>query len=140
MGSRIDIRTVDTWVAGKQDWLKTRKGFDTCRSITLDMSTFTYADHAPNGFIPSGTVLGKITATGLYGPYDPDGGDGREVAEFLLFEDTIMESGQTKDVSAAGLWEGVVSEAKLPVPANANVDGKIDANAKTDLKFIRFEA
>lgn len=38
-------------------------------SITLDVSAFTAGVHYPNGYIPSGTNLAKITATGLYGPY-----------------------------------------------------------------------
>lgn len=41
----------------------------TTPSITLDVSAFTAATHYPDGYIPSGTPLGKITATGLYGPY-----------------------------------------------------------------------
>ena len=38
-------------------------------SITLDVSAFTAGVHYPNGFIPSGTPLARITASGLYGPY-----------------------------------------------------------------------
>lgn len=53
----------------------------TTPSITLDVSAFTEATHYPNGFFPSGLALGKITATGLYGPY---GGRSDEVQEFDL--------------------------------------------------------
>lgn len=47
-------------------------GIDALRdadSITLDRSAFDLVTAFPNGVIPSGVVLGKITATGLYGPY-----------------------------------------------------------------------
>lgn len=36
---------------------------------TLDVSAFTANVHYPNGYIPSGTVLGRITSSGLLGPY-----------------------------------------------------------------------
>lgn len=41
----------------------------TTPSITLDVSTFTAGTHYPDGYLPSGLPLGRITATGLYGPY-----------------------------------------------------------------------
>src|SRR5689334_12273432 len=37
--------------------------------ITLDVSAFTAETHYPNGYLKSGIPLGKITATGKYGPY-----------------------------------------------------------------------
>ena len=39
------------------------------RSIVLDRQLFNLTTGYPNGFIPSGVKLGKVTATGLYGPY-----------------------------------------------------------------------
>lgn len=39
------------------------------RSIVLDRSGFDLVTAFPNGYIPSGVALGKITATGLYVPY-----------------------------------------------------------------------
>lgn len=48
----------------------------TTPSITLDVSAFTAGTHYPDGYFPSGLPLGRITATGLYGPY---GGRGDEV-------------------------------------------------------------
>lgn len=55
----------------KRSWLLSQHGTDpgTTPSITLDVSAFTAATHYPNGYIPSGTNLAKITANGLYGPY-----------------------------------------------------------------------
>lgn len=65
-------------------------------SITLDVSAFTPAVHYPNGYILSGTPLGKITASGKYGPYSvtdeqqtlTEGGSG-------LTSFTITYAGQT---------------------------------------------
>lgn len=52
-----------------QSWLGSAHGTDATRSITLDTSAFTSGTHYPNGYFPSGLPLGKITASGLYGPY-----------------------------------------------------------------------
>ena len=47
--------------------------------IVLDRSLFELAD----GRIPSGTELGKVTATGLYGPYSGSGNRTEEQVTFL---------------------------------------------------------
>ncbi len=55
----------------RRDWLLSPHGAGpgTNRVIVLDVSAFTEAIHYPNGYIPSGCPLSKITASGLYGPY-----------------------------------------------------------------------
>lgn len=52
-----------SWYLGHKDY----PGFTI--SGTLDVSAFTAGIHYPDGYIPSGTPLGRITATGKYGPY-----------------------------------------------------------------------
>jgi hypothetical protein len=145
MAFDIAVRTHE--FSGNEDrtWLKTRKGFDTCRSITLDVSTFLAAHVSAKGAIPSGTVLGKITASGKYGPYDNSATDGRQTAVGFLFNTTIVgKNGSDTDLSTAAdvgaplLWEGVVAEASLPA-FTGTVLGEVDANGKTDLTFVRFE-
>lgn len=70
-GFNIGI-TEESW-SGNEDrrWLGTRMGADQNRSITLDVSAFDAAHIAAKGYLPSGLVLAKITATGKYGPYTP---------------------------------------------------------------------
>lgn len=116
------------------------------RSITLDASTFLAAHVNVKGAVPSGCVLGRITATGLYGPYDPGAGDGREVAAGLLFNTTKIGDGTGNDLATAAdvgaplFWAGIVRQAKLPQFAGT-VLGELDAGAIADLGgFIRFEA
>lgn len=58
-----------TYGVEDRSWLASRDGTAFTQSITLDISTFTSGTHFPNGYIPSGVCLGKITASGLYGPY-----------------------------------------------------------------------
>jgi hypothetical protein len=90
--------------------------------------------------IPSGVVLGKVTASGLYGPYNDSLSTGVEVAKGHLFTDVdvkqIVEivhgTTLTGSVLAAMLIRGVVIEAKLPT------NHGLDANGKTDLKFVQY--
>lgn len=88
----------------KRSWLLSPHGTDpgTTPSITLDVSAFTAGTHYPNGYIPSGTNLAKITASGLYGPYTvsnevqtlTEGGSG-------LTSFTVTFGGQTTAANAA---------------------------------------
>jgi hypothetical protein len=101
----------------------------TTPSITLDVSAFTEGTHYPNGYVPSGMPLGKITATGLYGPYDNTAVDGREDCAGLLFASTRIPSGATT-VGGALKVHGFVDAAKLPV--------ELDAAGQADLTLIHF--
>lgn len=100
----------------KLSWLLDRGGWE-WDSVTLDISTFTAATHYPNGFVPSGTNLAKITATGLYGPYDDTAVDGRAVLSGHLGASTKVPNpaDTTKDAGAPLLFSGVVKSSKLPV-------------------------
>jgi len=96
--------------------------------------------HYPNGYIPSGCAIGKVTATGLFGPYDNAASDGREVAYGLTFAPAraVRANGTTATkVGTGALVMGVVSKSKLPFQAGP---GSIDATGVTDLPTIRFEA
>lgn len=100
-------------------------------SIVLDQSAFTGGTHFPNGFIASGEALGKITATGLYGPYDNAAADGREVCAGLLHSATKVPTNGT-DPGAALVVAGFIKESKLP--------RAIDTAGKADLKLCHFTA
>lgn len=144
----LDIAVETEGFEGNEDrrWIGSRMGMLDCRSVTLDVSTFLAAHVTAKGAIPSGTVLGKITATGLYGPYDPAAGDGRETAAGFLFNTTKVGNGSGVDLATAPdqgvplYWHGIIKESKLPAFAGT-VAGELDAAAKVDLAgFIRFEA
>jgi hypothetical protein len=117
------------------------------RSITLKANLFLTNHLAAKGAIPSGTALAKVTATGLYGPYDPAAVDGRNACAGLLFNTTRLGDpyGQPVDLTTAGdsgaplFWAGVVKASKLPVFVGTTI-GTLDAGAKTALgNFVRFE-
>lgn len=95
--------------------------------------------HYPNGYIPSGIALGKVTATNKYGPYDDTLSDGRQVFTGLLFADcrVVRQNGSTAtNVGSGALVHGFVEQAKLPFSIGP---GAVDAAAKVDNPLIRFE-
>lgn len=61
--------TVSSSYAGSFKHLRTKRGLDTGKTVTLDVSKFTKSTHYPNGFIPGGVVLGQVTSSSKFGPY-----------------------------------------------------------------------
>lgn len=138
-------QTQRVWGVDSKEWLGSRMGMDVCRSITVDLSLFN-ALHYSNGFIPSGTVLGKVTATGLYGPYSPALANGLDVAAGFLFDSiTMTRDGlpiTTGVVGAALFWTGIVRTGKLPnFTGAADTLGELDTNGRADMaSWIRYES
>jgi len=100
-----------------------------CDTVVLDRSAFDLAGDFPNGYVPSGVVLGKITSSGLYAPYDNALSNGLEVAVGFLAVSVVMDrdNASTADELAALYWHGEVDESALPT------NHGLDAAAKTDL-------
>jgi len=119
MGFDIQVQTHD--ISGNEDrrWLATRKGYDTARPITLDVSAFSAAHIAAKGAIPSGTVLAKITATGLYGPYSGKTEETNTIAIAATGGTfTITYAGQT---TAAIAWNASAATVLAALVALSNV-------------------
>jgi hypothetical protein len=116
--------TTENFASDDQSWLGSAHGTDAARTVTLDTSAFTAGTHYPDGYFKSGIPLGKITATGKYGPYNDAAADGSEVLAGFLFCAVDIPSVTTTDIGAAMLVHGVVIESKLPVAVNAA--GKAD--------------
>lgn len=148
MAFDIAVRSYD--YSGNEDrtWLRTRKGFDTCLPVTLDVSAFNANHLTAKGAIPSGTALAKITATGKYGPYTTaDVTTGLGVCAGFLFNTTVVGGpsnagdatnlATAADVSVPLLWEGVIVLDKLPAFAGTT-DGELDASGQADLTHIKF--
>ena len=117
-------------------------GFDA--QGVIDVTSLTAAQHYPNGFLPSGTVLGIITASGMLGPYLDAAADGRQTAVGILKASVqILKPDFTAKakVGCAYRVHGIVSSGKLPLTVGTAANGGyIDANGKTDLKLIYFAA
>ena len=141
---------------GDRSWLipqPSAVGFGYTPSGVLDVSTLTLATHYPNGYVPSGLVLGVITAasTGgktVYGAYDDTASDGRQVAAGFLFDDCPIPDllDLTKDPGIAAVAAfAVIRESRLPVQSTGTPAGRgyLDAAGKVDLRannFIYFAA
>lgn len=87
-------------------------------TVILDRSLFDLVTAFPNGMIPSGVVLGKVTATGLYGPY---GGTSDEVQTLTvggagLTSFTVTFGGQTTGSIAAAATSAIVQTALEALP------------------------
>lgn len=118
--------------SGDQSWLGSAHGTDAGDPITLDTSTFVANTHYPDGYFKSGIPLGKITASGLYGPYDNAAVDGREVLAGLLFTSIDAPDANTTDVQGVLFWHGEVVEALLPIAVDAA--GKADVAGRIFFK------
>lgn len=95
------------------------------KTVTLDASKFP-AGTDGRKIAKVGTVLGKITATGLYAPYDPGASDGTEKADCILFNTIDLTDG---NAVAAAITQGVVLEARCT---------GLDEGAKNALRLIEF--
>lgn len=125
----IQPTTTETTVTADRRWLLSTYGTETNKTVTLDLAQFAAGTNytaAANGLpnlIPSGTPLGKVTASGLYGPYDSAASDGTQTFAGLLEFDVAFNTGSTR-VGAALRIVGDIDVSQLPVdftvPAAAN--------------------
>ncbi|WP_329317933.1 head decoration protein [Streptomyces sp. NBC_01262] len=102
-------------------WLASLHGTDQTETITLDIAKFTKDTHwvastdthQQYSRVLSGVPVGKISASGLYGPYDPAAADGRQTLAGVVFAEALFAPTATK-VPAALLWHGVIKAASVP--------------------------
>lgn len=106
-------------VTDDPSWLGSAHGTDSTETVTLDASKFTAETHYPDGFIRSGTPLGKVTATGLYGPYNDSASDGTQTLVGFLIAPRPVPATDAR-IGAGMLTHGKVVEANLPIAVNAN--------------------
>ncbi|MFF2566734.1 head decoration protein [Streptomyces sp. NPDC058084] len=101
-------------------WLASRHGLDTPLTITLDTALFAQGTHytppapgQPRNVMKAGIPLGRVTATGLYGPWDKSATDGRATFTGVLLADVPFAVGSGR-AGAALLWHGVIAAARIP--------------------------
>ncbi|MGG7510902.1 head decoration protein [Plantibacter sp. YIM 135249] len=127
--SSLNVRRT-TLQAENRSWLRGPHGTEpgSNPNATLLVSLFTAGSHYPNGYIPSGIVLGKVTASGVYGPYDAAATDGRQTAVGFLFGSQTIDGADR--VASGILIHGFVNATKLPIQTGT---GSLDAAARTSL-------
>lgn len=124
--------TTTSYALDNHAWLGSAHGTESTETITVDADQgFVAGTHYPNGFIPSGTKLGKITASGKYGLYDDAAVDGRQTLVGFLYGG-LEVTAATDDLGGAMFVHGKVREANLPFTVDAN--GKADVAAR--IRFI----
>lgn len=106
--------------------------------VTLDLTKFNVTDNeklqkyitgygpkAQTVYIKSGLPLGRITDTGLYGPYDKDASDGRNAVAGLLESqltvNVVLSGWELADGDNAALrYRGDIIKKNLPVVPENN--------------------
>lgn len=126
-----------------KSWLLDDHGTEVAPGVALDLTKFTANQHYPNGFIPSGTVIGLLTSGGKGAPYLDAASDGSQTAVGITLNAVSVYVPGTatlqSSVAVPVLVHGFVNAAKLPFTSGtAAGGGYIDANGKTDLKNIIF--
>ncbi len=142
MSTDITVSSTAYQVEKRSWFLGTAEAPGFTQSITLDVSAFNAA-HYVDGYIPSGTILGTITAGGKVGPYLAAGAGGLDTATGILFSAVKIPNlaDLTQDVGGAMLVAfAPVSVAKLPFTSSTVTGGFIDAPGKVDLPNIFFAA
>lgn len=135
----LNLVQVEDYSLVTTGWLGSKHGTDSTRTIKLNLATFTGATHFPNGWVLDGITLGKITATGLYGPYESDAVDGRQNVVGFLYA-TVKAHSASATPLAALLHHGTVVVAKAPLgtATSATTPGTLDAAAQTALRDSGF--
>lgn len=132
-------RVTTTYQVGNRQWLLAEP--DVKLNVTLDPSKFTAATHFPNGYLPSGTVVGIVTTTGLAGPYNSAATDGTQTAYGITYGDARFVYDNGAVAAKVGISVvvnmAIVSKAKLPFQSGT---GSADAAAITALKNVTFVA
>lgn len=132
---------VTSYVIDDNSWIDNRHGVDSGQPVTLDLSTFNAAQYA-NGFIPSGCLLGVISASStggavVVGPYDDTATDGRQTLYGPLYGGVKVNTGSTK-AGGVVLRHCYIKSNKLPFQSGQAGRGYIDANGITDVKGAIF--
>lgn len=133
--SDISVRTGRNLNNENQSWIAGGGllGVRKADSITLARSAFDLVTAFPNGVIPSGVAIAKITAGGatqnMYGPYSDAATDGRQVMAGHLLTSVAYDRDSTANIAAALYWDGEVIEANLPTNHGLDSAGKADVAA-----------
>lgn len=135
MPTDISVSAATVRRAPGRPWLAGPHGTDLPVHVVLDFATFTHANFTAKGEIPNGTILGKITASGKFGPYEPGATDGRQAAAAVAFNDNTIPANTATVVTDAALVHCGVRVASLPIKTGP---GSLDANARTALRSVVF--
>lgn len=134
--------TRKTWSRGDRRWLGSTHALEDAKSARPDPDLFPAADY-PDGYVPSGTPLGLVTATEKIGPYTGDSTD--EVQTITeggsgLTSFTLTYSGQTTasiddDATAAQVQAALEALSNIG-EGNVEVTGGPLGTGPFSVKFV----
>ena len=129
-----NFRTELTFLGEDRTWLGSTHALENAQSVILDISTFTEATYWPNGYLPSGLPLAKVS--GLMVPYVSGGSGGTNILSgFLATAQEIKNA--TEDINVPMVDHGRVITAK--VNAITSVGFVAPVTTATNLTTIVFE-
>ena len=134
MVTDITVRDVGAYTAEDRSWYVGEHGHNIEINVPLDFTKFTGANFA-DGVVKSGCVLGKVTATGSYGAYDPAATDGRQTAVCHLHSSFRVPANTAAVATAAGVVHANVKVPRLPYQSGA---GALDTAARTALRNVHY--
>ena len=115
-----NIRQTCTTIGGEINiWDSEQRRFLT-GGVTIDSATVAAVNNKK--ILRAGYPLGKITASGKYGPYASDSTDGRQTAVALLAEEVDVTLG---DEVAAAVDAARVIEGRLPITITATIKAQL---------------
>lgn len=137
--------TSQSYLTDNRAWLAEDHGTEIAPGVPIDLTLFSSTQHYANGFIPSGTVVGKVTSGGKYGPYLGSASDGRQTAvgitlnPIAVYQVGTLTGALNASVSVAILLHAFINVPQLPFTSgNAALGGYIDSAARTALRNLIF--
>lgn len=134
MATDISVHDVGTYIADDKSWLIGEWQNGDQENVPLDFTKFTGTNFA-DGYIKSGCVVGMVTATKKFGPYDAGATDGRQTPLYHLINTTKIPANTATVATDAGVWDVMVRQVRLPYPSGP---GSIDAAGKTAMSNVRY--
>lgn len=134
MATDMSVTLTGQYGSEDRSWLIGEHGANMPINVPLNYALFTGANFT-SGIVKSGTILGKVTATGKYGPYEPGATDGRQTAAGVLFNSFKLPANLAQVGSDAALVHFHCRVQRLPYTTGL---GALDANARTALKLVFF--
>lgn len=107
----------ETYGAGDQSWLRSSHGLRNAKTDQVNLSAFTAGTHYPNGYIPSGTPVAKVS--GLLVPYTS--AEGTTTGAGVLWGHILTDQRVvgTANFPAPVFRHGEVVAAKVPTGTDA---------------------
>lgn len=89
MGYNLELRT--TQVGGELNIFDSAQVRWITGGVTIDHTTVPLVDE--KRILPAGTIIGRITESKKFGPWDPEADDGREVPLYMIAEEVDVTIG-----------------------------------------------